>query len=277
MARYARKQLADMRAMEEQAERENIVDPRKPSSDEMLSGAGHVVGGGATPSMGLSQVRGGATRRPHLSKAEAKEMGAHLAKYLKKIHGGAYARCFGKGYSAVDSDSDSSSESDNEPGHHGGNVSKSGRYEGEGYAGAGEMMPANDYEGGFFGPMPQKMRERINERGRKAQEAMKGGGLSSKQVEHLRQMVQKKPEGGRMTANQRVASNMAKMQRNEGAMAEAREASAPAGAGKKTRKPAGENDGRRRRAAIVNKVRHEKGLSLIEASKYVKAHGLYTP
>ena len=243
MARYARKQLADMRALGEEAERENIVDPRKPSSDEMLTGAGGIVGGGATPSMGLSQVRGGATRRPHLSKAEAREMGAHLAKYLKKIHGGAYARCFGRGYSAVDSDSESSSESDNEPGHHGGNVSKSGQYEGMGHAGAGA-----DYEG------------------------QEGGiRLSPKQLA----AYNKKKEGGRMTASQRAASNVAKMQRNEGAMAAAREGGV--GAGKKTRKPAGENDGRRRRAAIVNKVRHEKGLSLIEASQYVKAHGLYKP
>jgi len=34
-------------------------------------------------------------------------------------------------------------------------------------------------------------------------------------------------------------------------------------------------DGRKRRAAIVKKVMLEKGLKLIDASKYVKAHGLY--
>ena len=47
------------------------------------------------------------------------------------------------------------------------------------------------------------------------------------------------------------------------------------GLGKKKRKPAGENDGRRKRSAVVNKVIAEKGLSMIEASKYVKAHNLY--
>jgi hypothetical protein len=47
--------------------------------------------------------------------------------------------------------------------------------------------------------------------------------------------------------------------------------------GKAKRAPAGPHDGRKVRAAIVNKVRMERGLSLIEASKYVKEHGLYTP
>jgi len=45
--------------------------------------------------------------------------------------------------------------------------------------------------------------------------------------------------------------------------------------GRKRRAPAGPNDGRRRRAEIVKKVMADKGCSMIEASKYVKAHGLY--
>jgi len=45
--------------------------------------------------------------------------------------------------------------------------------------------------------------------------------------------------------------------------------------GKGRRAPAGPNDGRRARAAIVKKVMAEKGCSMIEASKYVKAHNLY--
>ncbi len=47
------------------------------------------------------------------------------------------------------------------------------------------------------------------------------------------------------------------------------------GAGKKKRAPAGASDGRRKRAEVVKKVMAEKKLSMIEASKYVKAHGLY--
>ena len=53
-----------------------------------------------------------------------------------------------------------------------------------------------------------------------------------------------------------------------------------AGAGRKKRAPkapkaAGASDGRAKRAEIVKKVMKEQGLKMIEASKYVKAHGLY--
>jgi hypothetical protein len=41
------------------------------------------------------------------------------------------------------------------------------------------------------------------------------------------------------------------------------------------RAAAGADDGRRKRAAIVKKVMAERGLKMIEASKYVKEHGLY--
>ena len=37
----------------------------------------------------------------------------------------------------------------------------------------------------------------------------------------------------------------------------------------------GRSDGRSARAAIVRRVMSEKGLKMIEASKYVKEHGLY--
>jgi hypothetical protein len=43
----------------------------------------------------------------------------------------------------------------------------------------------------------------------------------------------------------------------------------------KPKRAVGSSDGRRRRAEIVRKVMSEKGLSMIEASTYVKAHGLY--
>jgi hypothetical protein len=46
------------------------------------------------------------------------------------------------------------------------------------------------------------------------------------------------------------------------------------GLGKKKR-VVSENDGRRKRAEVVRKVMKEKGMKMIEASKYVKQHGLY--
>jgi hypothetical protein len=45
--------------------------------------------------------------------------------------------------------------------------------------------------------------------------------------------------------------------------------------GRRRRAPAGANDGRRKRAEVVKKVMAEQGCSMIEASKYVKAHNLY--
>ena len=54
-------------------------------------------------------------------------------------------------------------------------------------------------------------------------------------------------------------------------------AKAEAPVGKKKRAPAGPDDGRRKRAAIVRKVMADKGMSMIAASKYVKEHGLYKP
>jgi len=45
--------------------------------------------------------------------------------------------------------------------------------------------------------------------------------------------------------------------------------------GRRRRAPAGPSDGRRRRAEIVKRVMAERGLSMIEASKAVKAEGLY--
>lgn len=47
------------------------------------------------------------------------------------------------------------------------------------------------------------------------------------------------------------------------------------GTGRRRRAPAGANDGRRKRAEVVKRVMREKGMKMIEASKYVKAHGLY--
>ena len=47
------------------------------------------------------------------------------------------------------------------------------------------------------------------------------------------------------------------------------------GQGRKKRASAGPNDGRRKRAEIVKRVMAQKGMKMIEASKYVKEHGLY--
>jgi len=45
--------------------------------------------------------------------------------------------------------------------------------------------------------------------------------------------------------------------------------------GRRRRAPAGPSDGRRKRAEVVKKVMRERGISMIEASKAVKSEGLY--
>jgi len=72
--------------MEEEEERENPVNPKKLLSNRRQDGMA-IRGQGATPSMGLSQFRGGA-------KSEAYEMGHHLGAHLSRIHGGAYHKQF---------------------------------------------------------------------------------------------------------------------------------------------------------------------------------------
>jgi len=49
------------------------------------------------------------------------------------------------------------------------------------------------------------------------------------------------------------------------------------GRAKKVKRIVGEGDGRRKRAEVVKKVMAQKGMKMIEASKYVKEHGLYKP
>lgn len=86
MARLARKALADQRAMEEQAERTNPLDGR-----------------GATPSMGLSQVRGGIVMGDEVGNpfrnpfGKAMRQGSALMEHLHKLHGAGYARSFHEG------------------------------------------------------------------------------------------------------------------------------------------------------------------------------------
>ena len=197
--------MADMRAMEEQQERANPIR-----------------GAGATPSMGLSQFRGG--RKGTLSKkiaaaeeatpslyieemddeaempsgeydgAGAHAQGKHLAEHIHKLRGGAFLKAFASGLHSIGSGYDS------------------GKYEGEGkMRGAGHVIGAG------------KLVITHGEEECSDSEEMVG-------------------KGRRSAKPKRVVSA---------------------------------TDGRRRRAEIVRKVMTEKGLSMIEASKYVKANGLY--
>ena len=207
-ARRRVKALADARAMEEQMERENPIH-----------------GAGATPSMGLSQFRGGrkslakkiaaaeaATPSLYIEEmdqeaempsgeydgAGAHAQGKHLAEHIHKLRGGAFLKDFARGLHSVGSGYDT------------------GKYEGEGKMRGG-------------GPIIGSGKLVISH----------GGEEEECSESDKEEMVGK---GRRRARPKRMVSA---------------------------------TDGRRKRAEIVRKVMTEKGLSMIEASKYVKANGLY--
>lgn len=290
MARQGRKALADMRAMEEQEERVNPIRGR-----------------GATPSMGLSQFRGGdrmvgagflsdltsgrmakqaqsaartavqsgisaamadpaktleglnaarkmlgmgkqgcgtrkgqtrKTARKAYEPSEAHEMGRSLGQHLQSLHGKGFFDDFKQGFNAVVSPIASIAKTALPvlaPGY--GTLASAG-LDMLGY-GRGDLGD-DDLEGGMrTGRYEGKGELTIHH----------GGGFLSDLISNVPLV------GGPASA----ITGMFGLGKH----------------GKKTRKPAGPSDGRRRRAAIVKKVMAEQGLSMIDASKYVKAHGLY--
>ncbi len=100
MVRRAVKMMADMRAVEEQEERMNPLNAVHNSTREGYTGL--IRGSGATPSMGLSQVRGGRkrmTKEEVMENEEAKAQGKALAEHLHSLHGSGYAKDFVSGMS----------------------------------------------------------------------------------------------------------------------------------------------------------------------------------
>lgn len=235
MARIAGKMRGDMRAMEIQAN-----DPRtNPIQGGYMS---RMVGAGATPSMGLSQFRGGgdfcdcmsgcgkcmsggAHHRTSISASRMDAsspmaMGIRLRQHLHKLHGAGWFDSFKKGLSTA------------------GTIAK--------YAAPFVLSPvAGTAVSAGLGALG------FGRHGRR--------GAQGEQMEH---------HGGAM-----YPSGAYEGQGRE------REDEAFSGVmgrgGRRKRASAGPNDGRRARAEIVKRVMAEQGLSMIEASKHVKAHGLY--
>ena len=326
MARLAGKHRGDMRAMEEQMERHNPVRGR-----------------GATPSMGLSQFRGGGTGagdsesdeemegggflsdlgipiisnlagaiglghgggtgagtggmtrmvgagtgagRKKKGMSEATQMGLHLGRHLHGLHGAGFWSDFGDGFMSVirpvagiaksvapllGPEGMAASGVMNAIGlgkarrgrgtgagkltitHGGATNSDTGAYQGKG-TGAGRRRGCGTGAG--------------RERDDMAMLGMgTGAGMLGQDGHGIRQ-------GGGFLSDLGIPiiSNLA------GAIGLGHPEGAGTGAGtggRRRRAPAGPSDGRRKRAEVVKKVMAEKGLSMIEASKFVKAHGLY--
>lgn len=248
--------MADSRAMEEQMERMNPLDGR-----------------GATPSMGLSQIRGG-MREDSDSDDDAKVQGKALSEHLHKLHGKGYARSFQKGMD--------------------GGLG-TGRYEGEG----------EDMKGGSWlglatmalpligqllgsGRMTQKahdMMKNMIEKHEQKHHSMKGGsylGFAMTALPLISQLL----GSGQMDEHASKKLNMLFKKDMKGAgtggMMDFRMKepnmmplyNSPRHPPKMER-VVGAGDGRMKRAEIVKRVMKEKGLSMIDASKYVKEHSMY--
>jgi hypothetical protein len=310
--RLAHKAMADSRAMEEEAERMNPI-----------------VGRGATPSMGLSQFRGGAKKKmlgrtlgkriakmeaesPSMAqtemdamavmpsgeydgagmRSEAMVQGRHLGEHLHKLHGGAYMKEFHEGMGMAMPKSGGA---------------QTGAYEGEGKMeggflgalasmaipligslfGKGEMKKSAhnalvkhfskkprskkpELEGGFWGSLLSAAVPLIGSLFGK-------GAMSKKAHDDLVAMV-KKHEGKGMKGGmaRMVGSGELTIHHSGGMEMESEEeCEMPSPKAPKKKRVVGATDGRRKRAEIVRKVMAEKGMKMIEASKYVKEHGLY--
>ena len=305
MARLAGKARGDMRAMEEQMERHNPVNPKN-----------ELHGGGATPSMGLSQFRGGKKSRHAMMPAsdsesdeelqgggflsdlgiplisnlagaiglgheenmvgaaharrgakgkaraspmsEATEMGLHLGKHLHSLHGAGFWSDFGNGFMSVIKPVAGIAKMALPLLGPEGKVA-SGVL---GTLGLGKPRKrrggaTNSDTGAYFGKGTGAGRERDDR-------AMTGMGMLGENGHGQRQM-----EGGGFLSDLGIPiiSNLA------GAIGLGHPEME--GGRRRKRAPAGPSDGRRARAEIVKKVMREKGMKMIEASKYVKAHGLY--
>lgn len=304
MARLARKQMADMRALEEQAERVNVLE-----------------GSGATPSMGLSQFRGG---KKHASDASAQ--GKALAEHLHSLHGSGYARDFHSGMAMA------------------GGLG-TGRYEGEGkmhggFWGALATLAApllgkllgqgkiskeahdrivEEMKNTKMGHLEKLQLQRMledpeflkeaeeHEEKQKTKGSKKSKKKAAAEAEAAQSMMQMSKDRT-MDAAQSLAQMKGKgkmkgcgsMQRMVGAGDLEIEVKHMEGAGpisnlgipiisniaglfglgkdgkkQKAKREVGAADGRRKRAEVVRRVMKEKGMKMIEASKYVKEHNLY--
>jgi hypothetical protein len=312
MVRLSRKDMADSRALEEQAER--AWGSQNPI---------HMSGSGATPSMGLSQIRGG---MKHMGDAMAQ--GQALAEHLHKLHGSGYAQSFHKGMA--------------------GGLG-TGRYEGEGTGGAMFSKDTQDFsghmKGGFWLPLLTSVGLPL------ISKLLGSGHMDNKCEAEMKKLIKKHEEkyhGGKLTGgfwgalasigipliakmlgaghcSQKGHDSMVKMfgqceKKEATAMKKEMKGAGRAvgagkmpkmmgcdsdsdsemkgkgflsnlgipivsdvagmfglGKGKKAKRVVSESDGRRKRAEVVRRVMAEKGMKMIEASKYVKEHGLYKP
>ena len=279
--RRAKRGMADGRAMEEQYERHNPVNPKRQlmrnkngiaGTEQTMEGGFHMVylpasrsvsfngkaprgrGGSATPSMGLSQYRGGKkhTLQDHLEHpmegfgtkkgdvrltarrayepTEAHMMGTHLSKHIHDLHGAGFWGDFGRGFMSVFKPA----------------------------LGLASMIP------GSIGSVAKAANMGIN--------ALGGSGVSEEgraMAQLSKKRVGRSRDNGVPLLSGRMATGGADTGEYEGHGL----LGAPGHGQQKPKRVVGA--GVRARAELVKKVMAEQGLNMISASKYVKEHGLY--
>jgi len=256
MARLAGKMRGDIRAMEEEHERHNPV-------------RGGMRGCGATPSMGLSQFRGGRKHKNEVMMMDSdsdeelegggflSDLGIPVVSQLAGMvglgHGEAPARVVGgrkKAHSKAE---------------------KVGRLELKAHEAAHEALEGGMSDATRMGVHLGKHLHSLHGAGF-FDDFVKGIGsavstLAPVAMKVLPLLAAGKPKRGAASNSDTGAYN------GEGLLGQ--DGHGIRRGGRKKRAPAGPEDGRRKRAEIVRKVMAEKGLKMIEASKYVKEHGLY--
>ena len=274
MARRSALALADARAMEKQRER----------------------GSGAVPSMGLSQYRGGDNTLHHPDRmgdiiegrdvpsdpmvcrvkrrggskkmSEAMAMGLHLGKHLHSLHGGSFHKQFAEGVYRGGAWWDFLDPSKNGVGNafnavknefvnpdsmlRGTILPEAGDIAGK-VAAATAFIPG---VGEVVAPLATGIKAAAT-----ANDMAKSVGLG-----------RRRGRGGSLLGQDGQGVRV-------GAGGSMYGVASPTGAyegkGKKRRAPAGPSDGRRARAEIVKRIMRERGISMIQASKAVKAEKMY--
>jgi len=284
-------------------------------------------GAGATPSLGLSQFRGGGTKKGqmrktarrayenegHMPHSEAMEMGYHLGKHLHGLHGGAFHKEFCEGvmrggswYDFLDPNKNGVGNAFNTVKHEfvdsdsglrqglskaGDAVVDAGKAVGNQFTDPnsmlrGTILPGAAKYSAYAAPLLDVAGTALGVPG--AGEMLTTGLNAANTANNLakglgygRRRGRPRKGGNMLSAPMPIAgTNMLLgneyMAGQGGSMTGAYDGQGKRKAvmrGGMTQRIVGA--GVRKRAEIVKKVMKEKGCSMIEASRYVKAHGLY--
>ena len=243
MARRVGKMRGDMRALEIQAN-----DPR---TNPITGGSnGRMIGAGATPSMGLSQFRGGGTRKGMMRKTarkayesmprnEAHMMGEALSKHIHDLHGAGFWSDFGNGFK-------------------------------KGFTGTLD----------FLSPAIEKAVPGFSKHYETGKKILGFGASESQRAATMLGMKKKgrSRNNGPALLSGNVDGVFSGGSHDSDYGSESESDNECGGANTGAYEGHGRMVGGRKpnaRAAIVKKVMAEKGMKMIEASKYVKEHGLY--